>query len=46
MNGAPPEILDTFRLRLWNPITGTCTSVLDSTGEMRSVREKGREEER
>ena len=34
----PPNLdMDESKLRLWNPLTGVCTSVKDATGEMRQV---------
>ena len=34
----PPNLdMDESMLRLWNPLTGVCTSVKDATGEMRQV---------
>lgn len=35
--GAPALNFDELKLRLWNPLAGTCVSVKDPTGDLREV---------
>ena len=37
-NSAPSLDMDDNQLRLWNPLTGVCSSIKDVSGEMRQVR--------